>query len=59
MPLRLLCALSIFLPACLYHVPFTERLSEAKHSQAVAAEQEARHNGWDGAWDLRIHSWDT
>ena len=47
------------LSGCMYHVPLSKRLSPEKKAQGVAAEQEARRNGWDGVWDARIHSLHT
>lgn len=44
---------------CMYHVPLSQTLSEAKHAEAVAFEKTARRNGWNGVWDARIHSLDT
>ena len=51
--------LALLASGCMYHVPLSERLSEAKHKQAVLYELEARENGWDGVWDARIHSLHT
>lgn len=59
MKLATVLVLAAALAGCMYHVPFSPSLSEAKHAQGLAWEREARRNGWDGVWDARIHSLDT
>lgn len=44
---------------CMYQVPFTKRISPEKQAKAERFEGLCRADGWEGVWDLRIHSLDT